>query len=73
MKGILFEPDKDGFYGAYYPNKSMSDHAFIVMLGDDVDGLLCRNAVRWLRRRRYNCLGTCKKGLRSPQLSLGAF
>jgi hypothetical protein len=56
MKGILFEPGKDGFYGAYYPNKSVCDHAFIVMLGDDVDGLLCRNAVKWLRKRGYNCL-----------------
>ncbi|MCR4792975.1 MAG: acyl-CoA thioester hydrolase [Lachnospiraceae bacterium] len=56
MKGFMFEPEKGGFYGAYYPNKSESDHAFIVMLGDDVDGLLCRNAVKWLRGRGYNCL-----------------
>jgi len=52
----LFTVENDGFYGAYYPNKKPGDHAFIVMLGDDVNGLLCRNAVKWLHKKRYNCL-----------------
>ena len=56
MKGIRFEAEKDGFYGAYFANKKKADHAFIVMLGDDADGILARNAVKWLHKKGYNCL-----------------
>ena len=56
MKRIDFNVENDGFYGAYYPYSEKADHAFIVMLGDDVDGLLCKNAVKWLRKRGYNCM-----------------
>ena len=26
------------------------------MLGDDADGILARNAVKWLHKKGYNCL-----------------
>ena len=56
MKRIDFNVENNGFYGAYYPYSEKADHAFIVMLGDDVYGLLCKNAVKWLRKRGYNCM-----------------
>ncbi len=51
-----FTVDRDGFYGAYFPLRSVTDHAFIVMLGDDIDDLLAKTGVRWLHERGYNCL-----------------
>ena len=56
MKRIYFNVENDGFYGAYYPYSEKADHAFIVMIGDDVDDLLCKKAVKWLRKRGYNCM-----------------
>lgn len=35
MKHLHFEPEADGFYGAYWESKSTSDTAMIAMLGDD--------------------------------------
>ena len=34
MDKQYFDPNKDGFYGAYYPNKEKSEYAIIAMLGD---------------------------------------
>ncbi|MBR1529860.1 MAG: acyl-CoA thioester hydrolase [Oscillospiraceae bacterium] len=48
MKKIYFSPERDGFFGAYYPNQNQSQKAMIVMLGDDVDDLLVIAAVKWL-------------------------
>ncbi|MBQ6560221.1 MAG: acyl-CoA thioester hydrolase [Erysipelotrichaceae bacterium] len=50
-----FTVDKDGFYGAYFPIDK-ADHAFIAMLGDDIDDLLAKTGVKWLQKRGYNCL-----------------
>ncbi|MBR4461547.1 MAG: acyl-CoA thioester hydrolase [Erysipelotrichaceae bacterium] len=50
-----FTVDADGFYGAYYPI-SGADHAFIAMLGDDIDDLLAKTGVKWLHERGYSCL-----------------
>lgn len=52
----MFSPEADGFYGAYYPCKTPSDHAFIVMLGDSCDDYLAKTGVRWLQRRGYACV-----------------
>ena len=35
MKHLHFEPEADGFYGAYWESKTPSDTAMIAMLGDD--------------------------------------
>ena len=50
-----FSVDQDGFYGAYFPHDH-SDHAFIVMLGDDIDDLLAKTGVKWLQEAGYSCL-----------------
>ncbi|MBR2787564.1 MAG: acyl-CoA thioester hydrolase [Erysipelotrichaceae bacterium] len=50
-----FTVDEDGFYGAYFP-LDHSDHAFIAMLGDDIDDLLAKTGVKWLQKRGYSCL-----------------
>ncbi len=49
MKKIYFSPERDGFYGAYYPNKKQTNKAFIVMLGDDIDDNLVIAATKWLQ------------------------
>ena len=41
-------PDKDGFYGAYYPNENKSDCAIIVMLGDSSDDRLAVSGAKWV-------------------------
>lgn len=52
----MFSPEVDGFYGAYYPCRTPSDHAFIVMLGDSSDDYLAKTGVLWLQRRGYSCM-----------------
>ena len=43
MKHLHFEPETDGFYGAYRECKTPSDTAMIAMLGDDPEDLtLCQ-------------------------------
>ncbi len=51
-----FSPDKDGFYGAYYPCKDPSTCALIVMLGDSSDDYMARSGVRWLHKLGFACL-----------------
>ena len=34
MKMRYFEPEKDGFYGVWYPNEENTDCGLILMLGD---------------------------------------
>jgi len=48
MKKLYFSPERDGFYGAYYPNQEQASKTMIVMLGDDIDDMLVKAAVRWL-------------------------
>lgn len=56
MKRVYFDVDKDGFYGAYYPAKQITDSAFIVMLGDSIDDFLAKAGVRWLHKLGCNCM-----------------
>ena len=46
MKHIHFEPETDGFYGAYWENQTAADAAMIVMLGDDPEDYMARSAVK---------------------------
>ena len=48
MKKRYFSPERDGFYGAYYPNRKQTRKAMIVMLGDDIDDKFVIAAVKWL-------------------------
>ena len=47
MKHIHFDPEPDGFYGAYWPCQG-ADCAVIAMLGDDPEDHMARSAVKWL-------------------------
>ena len=54
MDKQYFNPDKDGFYGVYYPNKEKSGHVMIAMLDDSSDDRMdldhkLKNAIRnWI-------------------------
>ena len=48
MKHLHFEPETDGFYGAYWESKTPSDTAMIAMLGDDPEDYMGKTCVKWL-------------------------
>lgn len=56
MKHIHFEPETDGFYGAYWENKKTSEAALIMMIGDDPEDYMARSGVRWAHRLGINVL-----------------
>ena len=56
MKGEYFYTEKDGFYGAYYPNTTASKKGIILMLGDKVDDLMVKAGVKWLHKNGCNVL-----------------
>ena len=45
MKHLHFEPEADGFYGAYWECKTPSDIAMIAMLGDDPEDYMGKTCV----------------------------
>jgi aspartate carbamoyltransferase catalytic subunit len=67
MNRIHFEPESDGFYGAYWKCKNESNAAIIAMIGDDSEDRMARCAVKWLHRLGLNVLtmSPAKKGLQS--------
>lgn len=56
MKHLYFSPERDGFYGAYYPLRTPSHKAMILMLGDNVDDALALAGVRWLHEQQIAVL-----------------
>ena len=56
MKHLYFSPERDGFYGAYYPLRTPSHKAMILMLGDAVDDALALAGVRWLHEQQIAVL-----------------
>ena len=56
MKHIHFDVEKDGFYGAYWKNKTISESAVIAMLGDDPEDYLAKKCVKWLQKLGLNVL-----------------
>lgn len=48
MDKRYFYPEKDGFYGAYYPCPKQSNTAFLYMLGPSADSFLVTIGVKWL-------------------------
>ncbi|MDO5338144.1 MAG: acyl-CoA thioester hydrolase/BAAT C-terminal domain-containing protein [Eubacteriales bacterium] len=57
MKKQYFEPERDGFYGVYYPNPaSNSKKAIIAMLGDSSDDWMAASGVKWLHKRGCNVM-----------------
>lgn len=56
MNKQYFSPEKDGFYGVYYPNPTPSRKAFIAMLGDSSDDRMVISGVKWLHKRGCNVM-----------------
>lgn len=56
MEKQYFAPDRDGFYGAYYPNSAPESKAMIAMLGDSSDDHMVVSGVKWLHKRGCNAL-----------------
>lgn len=48
-----FSVEKDGFFGAYFPNPNAADRCMIALLGDDIDDRMAVSGVKWLQSR--NC------------------
>ena len=56
MKGLHFDIETDGFYGAYWKCGKTSDCAIIAMLGDDPEDYMARSAVKWLLKLGVNVM-----------------
>ena len=53
---MTFTPDKDGFFGAWYPVTEKTHRAMIVMLGDSSDDYMAKCGAKWLNRQAVNVL-----------------
>ena len=56
MEKIYFNPEKDGFFGVYYPNEKNVNKAMIVMLGDSSDDRMAVSGVKWAQKLGCNVL-----------------
>lgn len=56
MNKQYFFPERDGFYGVYYPNPASSRKAVIAMLGDSSDDRMVVSGVKWLHKRGCNVM-----------------
>lgn len=56
MKKQYFSPDRDGFYGVYYPNMTSSIKAVVLMLGESSDDRMVVSGVKWLHKRGCNVM-----------------
>lgn len=46
MQKQYFAPERDGFYGVYYPNSTSSGKTMIAMLGDSSDDRMVVSGVQ---------------------------
>lgn len=51
-----FTVERDGFFGAYFPNSNQTDRCIIALLGDDIDDHLAVSGVKWLQRQNCNVM-----------------
>ncbi len=56
MKKRYFTPEKDGFYGVWYPHPWDTDKAVILMLGDSSDDRMAVCGVKWVQSLGLNAL-----------------
>ncbi len=56
MNKILFNVEKDGFYGALYRNEKDTDKGMIVMLGDSAEDLMARTGAKYLHEKGCHVL-----------------
>lgn len=62
MKKIYFTVEKDGFFGAYFANKTASEKALILMLGDDIDDRMAVSGVKWAQKMGCNVMTMAPAG-----------
>ena len=64
MDKRTFCPEKDGFYGVFYPHPAGSKKAMILMLGDSSENRMVRAGAKWLHKRgcHVTALSPEKKG-----------
>lgn len=51
-----FSVEKDGFFGAYFPNPKATGRCMIALLGDDIDDRMAVSGVKWLHGRNCNVM-----------------
>ena len=56
MKKEYFSVEKDGFYGAYFPDKTKTNKGIILMLGDSIDDRLATSGVKYMQLFNFNCI-----------------
>ena len=56
MKSKTFTVEKDGFYGAWYPNSSRSRRGIILMLGDSSQDRMAECGARWMQKQGCHVL-----------------
>ena len=56
MKKVYFRPEKDRFYGVYYPNPKAAKKAMIIMLGDSSDDRMAVSGVKWAHKLGCNVM-----------------
>lgn len=56
MEKQYLNPDKDGFYGVYYPNPKETRKAMIIMLGDSSDDRMAVSGVKWAHKLGCNVM-----------------
>lgn len=57
MKPVLrFTPEKDGFFGAWYPASADCGKAMIIMLGDSSDDRMAMSGAKWLNDQGISAL-----------------
>ena len=56
VKRQYYEPERDGFYGAFYECPSDSDRAVILMLGDAIDDRMAVSGVKWLHQQKCHVM-----------------
>ena len=63
MKKLIFETEKDGFYGTYYENPKGSDCVVIGLFGDDPNDYMAKCGAKWLHKNGVNvlCMSPGKK------------
>ena len=46
LQRAYFSVEKDGFFGAYFPNPNATDRCMIALLGDDIDDHMAVSGVK---------------------------
>ena len=56
MDKVYFKPERNGFYGVYYPNAKETKKAMIIMLGDSSDDRMAVSGVKWAHKLGCNVM-----------------